>query len=343
MRGSVLCSPVGIASPEVFMPDVLIGPTTLTNRGPYLDILRQAGFTPIFTGLTEQLSEDDLLRWLPGKAAVLAGSEPYTQRVIEACPQLRVIARVGVGFDAVDLEAATRRGVAVTITPGANHDAVAEHVFALMLSLAKEVARQDRLMRSGVWSRRHTIPLRGSTLGIVGLGRIGKAVAERAAAFHLRVLAYEPYPDLDFAARHAIELCSLEKLLAESDWVSLHLPLTAETRHLINRRTLAQMKPGAFLVNTARGGLVCEADLVEALRSGQVGGAALDVFENEPCRESPLFAFDNVVMTPHTAGVDERSVMDMAVLAARAVVLLSRGEWPAEWIVNSAVRPTFRW
>ncbi|MCS6977112.1 MAG: phosphoglycerate dehydrogenase [Gemmatales bacterium] len=325
------------------MPEVLIGPTTLTGKGPYLDILREGGFTPVFTGLTQQLTEEELLHWLPGKVAVLAGSEPYTRRVLEACPQLRVIARVGVGYDAVDLEAASERGVVVTITPGANHDAVAEHVYALMLSLAKEVARQDRLLRSGVWSRRHTTPIRGGTLGIVGLGRIGKAVAQRASAFQLRVLAYEPFPDLDFVAQHRIELCSLEKLLAESDWVSLHLPLTSETRHLMNRETLRQMKPGAFLINTARGGLVCEADLVEALRSGRLGGAALDVFENEPCRESPLFAFDNVVMTPHTAGVDERSVMDMAVLAARAVVLLSRGEWPAEWIVNPEARPRFRW
>lgn len=325
------------------MPDVLIGPTTLSNQGPYLEMLREAGFTPVFTGLSQQLTEEELLRWLPGKMAVLAGSEPYSRRVIEACPQLRVIARVGVGYDAVDLKAATERGVAVTITPGANHDAVAEHVYALMLALAKEVARQDRLLRSGVWSRRHTTPIRGGTLGIIGLGRIGKAVAERASAFQLRVLAYEPYPDLEFVARHRIELCSLPKLLAESDWVSLHLPLTAETRHLINRQTLSQMKPGAFLINTARGGLVCEADLIEALRRGHLGGAGLDVFEQEPCQESPLFRFDNVVMTPHTAGVDERSVMDMAVLAARAVILLSRGEWPAEWIVNPDVRPNFRW
>ena len=325
------------------LPEVLIGATTLPCEGPYVDILHQAGLTPVFTGSSQQLTEEELLHWLPGKVAALAGSEPYTRRVLQACPQLRVIARVGVGYDAVDLDAASELGIVVTIAPGANHDAVAEHVYALMLALAKEVARQDRLLRQGVWSRRNTLAIRGATLGIVGLGRIGKAVAQRAAAFQLRVLAYEPYPDLDFVARHQVRLCSLEELLAQSDWVSLHLPLTPQTRHLVNRHTLALMKPGAFLLNTARGGLVCEQDLIEALRSGRLAGAGLDVFENEPCLDSPLFRMDNVVLTPHTAGIDQRSAMDMAVLAAQAVVRLGRGDWPQEWVVNPQVRSHAGW
>jgi phosphoglycerate dehydrogenase-like enzyme len=187
------------------------------------------------------------------------------------------------------------------------------------------------------------LPVRGRTLGIAGLGRIGKAVALRGKAFGMRLLAYEPYPDQAFVAAHKIELVPFERLLAESDFLTLHLPMTAQSKHLINRRTLAQMKPSAFLINTARGGLVNEADLLEALRSGRLAGAGLDVFEEEPPGKSPLFELDNVLVTPHAAGVDLRSRDEMALSAARAIVSLSRGEWPAEKVVNPDVRSKFRW
>jgi phosphoglycerate dehydrogenase-like enzyme len=325
------------------MPTVLVGPTTLSGKeGPHLEMLHAAGFQTAFSNVSHQLGEEDLLRELPGKVATLAGSEPYTRRVIESAKDLRVIARAGVGYDAVDIAAATEHGVAVTITPGTNHETVAEHVFALLLALAKEVVRQDAHTKAGRWRREQTLAVRNRTLGIVGLGRIGKAVAERAAVFNMKLLAYEPFPDHAFAARHKIELCPLERVLAESDWVTLHLPLMPETRHTINKRTLALMKPTAYLINTARGGLVCEADLLDALKSGRLAGAGLDVFEVEPCRANPLFELENVVLTPHTAGVDSQSVIDMAVLAAKAIILLCRGEWPAELIVNPEVRGRFR-
>jgi phosphoglycerate dehydrogenase-like enzyme len=202
--------------------------------------------------------------------------------------------------------------------------------------------RQDGDTKAGKWRRQQTLAVRNRTLGIVGLGRIGKAVAERAAAFNMKLLAYEPFPDRAFAARWKIELCAIERVLAESDWVTLHLPLMPETKHVINKKTLALMKPTAFLINTARGGLVCEADLLEALTSGKLAGAGLDVFEVEPCRSNPLFKLDNVVLTPHTAGVDSQSVIDMAVLAARAIVMIHRGEWPAELIVNQEVKGRLR-
>jgi phosphoglycerate dehydrogenase-like enzyme len=194
-----------------------------------------------------------------------------------------------------------------------------------------------------VWRRQASLAIRGRTLGIVGLGRIGKAVAERARAFNMRIIAYEPFPDHAFVKRCGIELMPLERLLAEADYVTLHLPLCPETRYIINRETLSLMRPTAFLINTARGGLICEADLIEALKSGRIAGAGLDVFEVEPCRENKLFHLDNVVLTPHTAGVDAQSVMDMATMAAETIVALSRGEWPAERIVNSEVRVRFKW
>jgi phosphoglycerate dehydrogenase-like enzyme len=187
------------------------------------------------------------------------------------------------------------------------------------------------------------VPLRGRTLGIVGLGRIGKAVAVRGACFGMPLLAFEPYPDAAFVKQYGIRLVPLDQLLRESDYASIHVPLTAESRDLIDRRRLALMKPTAYLINTARGGLVNEADLYEALRAGKLAGAALDVFEQEPPPITPLLEMDNVVLTPHAAGVDTQSRDDMALSAARAVVALSRGEWPAEQVVNPEVRARFRW
>lgn len=327
------------------MPKVLILPTTLAGLDlPYLQVLREGGFETGFSPHAHQLNEAELLAVLPGVDAALAGSEPYTPRVLAAHPRLKVVARVGVGFDAVDVAAATERGVAVCIAPGTNQESVAEHTFALILGLAKDVATQHNAARAGRWLRRTNLPLRGQTLGIAGLGRIGKAVAERGRAFNMRLLAYEPAPDAEFVARLGVTLVPFDRLLAESDYLSLHVPLTPESRHLMNRRTLALMKPTAFLINTARGGLVCEADLVEALQAGRLAGVGLDVFEEEPLAPgNPLCRLDNVLLTPHAAGGDTLSRNDMALSAARSIVALSRGEWPAHALVNPEVRARFRW
>jgi len=325
------------------MPKVLIAPMTLaTVEGAYRQVLRDAGFELVFPAKGRQLVEDELLAALDGIDASLAGSEPYTARVFDAHPRLRVVARVGVGYDAVDVPAATAHGVVVATTPGANHDSVAEHTFALLLGLSRDLVPQHLGVKAGGWPRGATLPLRGAALGIAGLGRIGKAVAYRGEAFGMKLLAYDPFPDHAFAEAYGVTFLPFERLLAESDFLSLHLPFTAETRHVINRRTLALMKPTAFLVNTARGALVCEADLLEALRAGRLAGAGLDVFEQEPPGKNPLFELDNVLMTPHAAGTDIKSRDDMALSAAQAIVALSRGEWPAEKIVNPEVRPAFR-
>ncbi|HJT75733.1 MAG TPA: phosphoglycerate dehydrogenase [Gemmataceae bacterium] len=327
------------------MATVLITPSTLAGvGGPYEQALRGAGFDLAFPGLPGQLTEDELLHFLPGACATIAGSEPYTRRVLAANPALRVIARAGVGYDAVDLEAATERGVAVAIAPGTNQDSVAEHTFALILGLAKRLAEQHNAVKAGGWPRQANLPLRGRTLGILGLGRIGKAVALRGEAFGMRLLAYEPFPDREFASRHGVTLAPLDRVFAESDYLTVHVPLTPESRHFINRDTLARMKPTAFLINTARGPLVNEADLAAALRAKRLAGAALDVFETEPvAADNPLLRLDNVLLTPHAAGVDLQSRDDMALSAAQAIIKLSRGEWPAEQIVNPAVRSKFRW
>jgi phosphoglycerate dehydrogenase-like enzyme len=318
---------------------VLIAAASLAKLdGKFLDTLRGAGYEAVYPQRAAQLTEDEILRELKGVQASVAGSEPYTRRVIEAHPQLRVIARVGVGYDAIDVQAATEHGIAVTTTPGANHDAVAEQTFALMLALTRNLIPQHLGTCAGKWPRKTLLPLRRQTLGIAGLGRIGKAVAVRGSAFQMKLLSYEPYPDRNFVARHHVELVGFEQLLGRSDFVSLHVPLTPESRHLINRRTLALMRPTAFLINTARGGLVNEADLLAALQAGKLAGAGLDVFEEEPPPPSPLFRMDNVVVTPHAAGGDWLSRDEMAFMAAESIVLLNRGEWPAERVVNPQVR-----
>lgn len=328
---------------------VLVAPAPLREiEFTYGPILRGAGYTieypPRDNFLTEQqMSEAELLAQLPGCLATLAGSEPYTRAVIAkaAAAGLKVIARAGVGYDAVDLQAATDHGVAVCFAPGTNQDAVAEHAFMLMLALARKLREQDTEIRAGLWPRRAVGHLRGQTLGIVGLGRIGKAVARRAAAFAMNVLATEILPDNDFTAANNVSLVPLDELLRLSDIVTLHVPKTPLTRNLINKDTLALMKPTAFLLNTSRGGVVHEKDLFDALTAKRIAGAGLDVYEAEPPGTNPLFALDNILLTAHTAGVDQQSRQDMARLPANAIVKLLAGEWPADWVVNPQVKEKF--
>lgn len=327
------------------MPKVLIGPAPLAKlTGRFLDELLGAGFEPVYPAAARQMTEEELLATVSGIPAVMAGSEPYTRRVFEANSGLRVVARAGVGYDAVDVEAATQHGVVVTITPGANQEAVAEHTFLLMLACAKNLLGQDGPIREGKWPRYANLPLRGQTLGLVGLGRIGKAVAVRALAFRMQVIAYDPIPDHAFAEQYGVNLVSLEELLRESDFVSLHLPMSVQARQLINADTLKLMKPTTYLINTARGGLIDEDALFVALSEKRLAGAGLDVFVDEPPgADNPLCRLSNVVMTAHTAGVDRQSRDEMAYLAAQAIVRLSRGEWPSELIVNPEVKPKFQW
>jgi phosphoglycerate dehydrogenase-like enzyme len=221
---------------------------------------------------------------------------------------------------------------------------VAEQMFSLLLAVARNIVNNDRLIRGGGWTRELVQPLRGKTLGLVGLGRIGRAVALRAHAFGMRVCAYDPISDPEFDALVSLNRRSFDQLLAESDVVSLHLPLTPETRGLINRQTLARMRPGSYLINTARGGLVVEADLAEALASGHLAGAGLDVLNSEPpAPGNPLLALPNVVLSPHLGGIDIKGMNDMAELAARCVVNLYQGTWPKGCVVNEEIADGWVW
>ena len=275
---------------------------------------------------------------------MLAWGERYTAVVLAALPGLRVIARIGVGLDSVDVPAATERGIAVTVTPTANHGAVAEHAMALLFAVAKSIPQDDKATRAGQWPIELHQPIRGRTLGIIGLGRIGRATAVRALGMGMKVIAAEIYPDLAFVEQHGIELLDLDALLGRSDYVSLHCPLSDETRGLINADRLAKMKPDGVLINTSRGGLVVEKDLVAALTSGQLRAAGLDVFEKEPTDpDNPLFELDNVVVSSHTAGTDTLSMEDMGIEAARCVIELSEGRWPDGATVNNELEKTWKW
>jgi len=323
---------------------VLVAPAPLDGLDvEFRSALLAAKFELIYPKLGHQMVESELLQYLPGNKAALAGSEPYTRRVLESAPDLRVIARVGVGYDAVDMAAASERGIAVCITPGTNQDSVAEHTMMLILALARHLVKQHNSVCAGAWPRQANVPVRGTTLGILGLGRIGKAVALRGLAFGMRLIAHEPFPDQPFVTKHEIQLCSREQVFREADFLSIHAPMTAESKHLVNATSLGWMKPTAFLINTSRGGLINELDLYDALKHRRIAGAALDVFEKEPPGDNPLFELDNIVLTAHTAGVDTKSRDDMALSAAQAIIDLSKGLWPAEKIVNPEVRSKFKW
>ncbi len=316
---------------------LVVSPPLYEQKTDYYHLLMRHGLQPVFPPrFVEAATEEDLIEWLADDriVAVIAGGEPYTRRVIERAAGLRVISRAGVGSDSVDVAAAAERGITVTITPNTNHEAVAEHTFALLLAVARQVVRRDREVRTGRWSREPLTALRGRTLGLIGFGRIGQAVAERAAAFGLRTIAYDTFPNRSAARRLSVALVELDELLAEADFISLHTPLTEATSGMINRHTLAKMKRGVILINTARGGLIVEEDLVEALRDGHVAGAGLDVFVQEPpAEDSPLLQFDTVVLSPHVAGIDEDALYLMAVGAAWNIIDVLAGRCRPEVVV----------
>jgi D-3-phosphoglycerate dehydrogenase len=327
------------------MTRVLVTPFMLREGNwPALEILRAGNceivFPPTPTSSMDPAPPLELMREVD---AVLAGAEPYTRQLFGAT-KLRVVARMGVGYDAVDVPAASDHNVAVTITPGTNDPSVAETAMALILGVARGFPARDREVRGGAWRRKSLPRLAGRTLGLVGLGRIGRALVPRAQGFGLKIIACDPFAPPDFVAQHGIELVTFEELLASADIVSLHLPCTPDTIDVINARTLALMKPGAIFINTSRGGLVDEPALCDALRSGHLAGAGLDVFKVEPLPlDSPLLTLDNVLLSPHMGGLDHESQIAMSSLAAQCIVDLHQGRWPEGCVVNESIRAGWHW
>jgi D-3-phosphoglycerate dehydrogenase len=299
--------------------------------------LTSQGMEPVYRPWHGGRTEEELIDLLRGIDGAIVSTDPFTARVIQAADRLRVISRTGVGYDAVDVPAATKRGVIVTTTPGVNRHAVADWALALILCCARKVPENLAEVRRGEWTRHEGMDLAEKTLGVVGLGTIGKEVAKRAKAFGMRLLAFDLVQDLPFAAEQGIAYVPLEDLLRQSDFVSIHCFLNAATRHLINAERLLLMKPTAFLINTARGGIVDTEALYRALHAKRIAGAGLDVFEGEPLRaDSPLRTLENVYLSPHTAGstADARRLSGTA--AAENLIRALRGERP-DGIVNPEV------
>ena len=268
---------------------------------------------PAAASLPSELADADAL--------VVRSATRVTDELLSHASRLRVIGRAGVGVDNIDLDAATRRGILVMNTPGGNAPSVAEHALALMLSMARSIPQLNASIHAGKWEKSGVAgaELRGKTLGLIGLGRVGAEVARRARALEMRVLAHDPYVSAERAAEWGAELVPLAELLGQSDYVSLHTALSPATERMINAETLGQMKPGARLVNAARGELVDEAALAQALGSKRLAGAALDVFAEEPPRNSPLLQMANVIATPHVGGSTAEAQEEVGVQIAQQV------------------------
>ena len=266
-----------------------------------VDLLREPRWTIV---TADQLDGKLAAQLETADALIVRSAVQVNAELLEHARKLRVIGRAGVGVDNIDLDAATRKGIAVMNTPGANAIAVAEHTLALMLAMARHIGRANELMHAGKWEKKSLqgTELRGKTVGIVGLGRVGMEVARRARAFGMEVVAHDPFVSTAVAKEQNIRMGKLEEVYADADYLSLHVGLTPQTAGMINAESIKKMKPGVRLVNCARGELIDEAALAQGLKQGRVGGAALDVFTEEPLKNSPLTAIENVILTPHIAG-----------------------------------------
>jgi lactate dehydrogenase-like 2-hydroxyacid dehydrogenase len=306
-------------------------------------ILERVG--TVHTSSTEhELPISDLIRHVADVEAIIPmGAHPIPEPVIAAAPRLRIVAVAAVGYNIVDVAAATRRGILVTNTPGVLTDTTADMAWALMLGVARRVPESDRFVRAGkwtgvYWSQLMGTDVHGGTLGIIGLGRIGQAIARRAQGFGMRVLYHKRTPDPEAARSVGAEYRTKAELLRESDFVVLSIPLTPETRHLIGAAELALMKPTAFLVNVARGPVVDEAALVEALRAKRIAGAGLDVFEDEPKLHPGLLGLENLALTPHIGSASGATRRRMATRAAENCIAALEGHRPPDLVNPDAWR-----
>ncbi|MBM4447532.1 MAG: phosphoglycerate dehydrogenase [Chloroflexi bacterium] len=274
------------------------------------------------------------------EALIVRSETKATADIIQAGTKLQVIARAGVGLDNIDVEAATRQGVVVVNAPTGNTMAAAEHTMAMMLALARHIPQANAKLKSGAWKRSDYmgVELRGKTLGIVGLGNVGSEVARRAQAFNMRLVGYDPFVSADYARNLGVELVPLEQLLKESDFITLHLPLTSQTKGLFGAKALNKLKPTVRIINCARGGLIDEEALLKAVEAGKVAGAAVDVFVKEPVTDSILFQSDKIIVTPHLGASTTEAQASVALEVAEQVMAVLKGQ-PARYAVNAPQIP----
>ena len=298
-----------------------------------IEILKKHAEVDVKTGL----KPEELISIIGEYEGLMVRSETkVTAKVIEAGKKLQVIARAGVGIDNIDVEAATQRGIVVVNAPTANTMAAAEHSIALMLALARHIPQAHDSLKSGAWKRQNFVgvEVRNKTLGIVGLGNVGSEVARRVQGFQMRVLGYDPYVSPEHARNLRVELVPLEQIIREADFITLHLPLTPQSKNMIGAKELSIMKPTVRIINCARGGLIDEEALDQALRDGKVAGAALDVFAQEPPKDSPLLKNEKVIVTPHLGASTQEAQANVAIDAAEQIISVLNGQ-PVRYAVNA--------
>ena len=309
---------------------VLVTPTSFgrTDAALITTLEDQVGEV-IYNETGKPLTGEQLKAVLPGIDGYIAGLDEINQTALNAADQLKVIARYGVGYEAVDLDEARARGIVVTNTPGANAASVAELTIGLMLSLARQIPYADRTTKQGQWQRVNGFSLEGKVIGLLGLGAIGQQVARRLAGFSCSIIGYDPVVSADVAESAGVELRPMDVVIASADFLSLHLPVLDETRNMVNADFITQMKDSAFLINTARGELIDEEALYDALVTGKLRGAALDAFRQEPPEpSSPLLQLDQVIATPHTGAHTDSATSTMGWWALEDCLRVLRGEEP---------------
>lgn len=292
--------------------------------------------------LRSKMTEDELIDVIGNYDGIIVRSATkVTARVIENAPKLKVIGRAGVGVDNIDVAAATSRGILVVNAPEGNTLAVAEHTIAMMLSLARNIPQANETLRSGKWDKKAFmgVELRDKVLGVIGLGRIGSAVAKRAQGMEMKVVAYDPYITEEKADLLGIKLLPLEEVFRQADFITVHLPLNKESKYIIGEKAFSLMKDGVRIINCARGGVVDENALYKAMKSGKVAGAALDVFEKEPNTDSPLFEFSSFIATPHLGASTQEAQLSVATDVAREVVAALKGEFVKNAVNIPSVSP----
>jgi D-3-phosphoglycerate dehydrogenase len=307
---------------------VVVTPPMLAYMPQCFLPLSERGMEVVFNRGTYPRGPEELRVLIRGAHAVILGLDHLSEHVIRSCPELRIVARNGVGMDNVELDAATRYGILVTAPLGANSTSVAELTLGLLISLVRNVIPTHNLLQQGTWQRTTGTELAGKTLGIIGLGRIGKKVATRAQALEMRVIATDIAPDAHFAQEHSVDLISLPELLSQADVVSLHVPLTARTHHMINRESLAHLKRGCYLVNTARGPILDPAAVASALDNGILAGAALDVHTTEGRADEVMLNRPNVITTTHLGAYTRDSLEKTTAAAVQSIIDIQAGTNP---------------
>jgi D-3-phosphoglycerate dehydrogenase len=313
----------------------LVTPTSFAKDDPTLKTALEGAVGEVLYNTTGRpLTSPELVQLIPGVDGYIAGVDCVDQEVVQAADQLRVIARYGVGVDSIDLEAARQTGIVVCNTPGANAGSVAELTIGLMLSLARNLPAAIQATKAGEWPRLSGISLEGKTVGLLGFGAVGAQVARRLSGFNCTILVYDPLVKQAQPEFPNVQIVSKEEVIQRSDFLSLHCALTAETRNMVDARFLAQMKPGSFLINTARGELIDESALFDALQSGKLRGAALDVFTHQPPGKGhPLLGLPQVITSPHMGAHTDSATNAMGWMALRECLAVLRGEIPMHRVV----------